>query len=106
MRKRALQLVAAACACAALVLPASAAAADSQPRVVGGSQVSGASYPWQAAVMFSSARFSGNDYQRQFCGGVLVAPQIVLTAAHCLYDSDPDGNVDLLGNCTVPGDPN
>jgi len=56
-----------------MVLGGGAAAAD--PRVVGGSRVSIDDHPW--VVYLTDAQ--GN----QFCGGTLVAPAKVLTAAHC-----------------------
>lgn len=58
-------------------------------RVIGGSATPITSYPWQAALRYD-ARFGGSDSSNQFCGGVVVAPQIVLTAAHCVFDTDPD----------------
>ncbi len=77
------------------------ASADVQPRVVGGSGASISSYPWQAAVVFSPAAMSGNAHQRQFCGGSVLTSRIVITAAHCVYDTDPDpGCISVL--CT-PG---
>ncbi|CCH34267.1 serine protease [Actinosynnema sp. NPDC047251] len=60
----------------ALVLAlAGAGAASADPRVVGGSRVSIGDHPWAVYLADSS----GN----QFCGGTLVAPTKVLTAAHC-----------------------
>jgi secreted trypsin-like serine protease len=82
-----------------MVLGATGAAADVQPRVVGGTSASISDYPWQAAVVFSPAAMSGNAHQRQFCGGSVLTSRIVLTAAHCVYDTDPDpGCVSIL--CT------
>jgi secreted trypsin-like serine protease len=79
----------------ALLAPAGAAAqgdGSAEPRIVGGSPASISQYPWQAAVAFSG---SGSAHNRQFCGGSLVTSRIVITAAHCVFDTDPD--------CSNPG---
>ena len=61
-------------------------------RIVGGVPATASQYPWQAAVAYNDALYVGNGFQRQFCGGTLVAPNVVITAAHCLYDNpDPGG---------------
>jgi len=77
----------------ALVAGASAAAVAGagQPdsRIVGGSATGIETVPWQVALVHD-ARFPGNDFKRQFCGGSLIAPQIVQTAAHCVVGGDPD----------------
>ena len=58
-------------------------------RIVGGTTTTAANHPWQAALVLDS-RFGGTDLTRLFCGGSLVTPYIVLTAAHCVFDTDPD----------------
>ena len=50
-------------------------------------------YPWMAALIH-------RDYDPvdgQFCGGSLIAPNWVLTAAHCLYDEEPENLEVVLG---------
>jgi trypsin len=75
----------------AFLVPASAGAQDVEPRVIGGDTVSISQFPWQAAVVYSKAdRPTRNPHQRQFCGGSLITPSIVLTAGHCVWDNDPD----------------
>jgi trypsin len=56
------------------------------PRIVGGEATTIEEWPWQAAVTLNDAIYTGNGFARQFCGGTLVAPTIVITAAHCAYD--------------------
>ncbi|XP_074649469.1 chymotrypsinogen B-like [Tubulanus polymorphus] len=45
-------------------------------RIVGGHETRRGSWPWQVAIL--------NHWKEQYCGGTLIAPQWVLTAAHCL----------------------
>ncbi|NXG26736.1 CTRC protein, partial [Grallaria varia] len=48
-------------------------------RVVGGEDAVAHSWPWQISLQYSR---SGSWYHT--CGGTLIAPQWVLTAAHCI----------------------
>ena len=83
-----------------------------QPKVVGGSTASVSTYPWQAAVVYSTAQSPGkNAHQRQFCGGSLLTSRIVMTAGHCVADTDPDCSLtcalsDPGGDGTAKIDPN
>jgi secreted trypsin-like serine protease len=94
-----------------LVITASASAQSKgsvQPRIVGGGGVSISQYPWQAAVVVSPDKVSGDAHQRQFCGGSLLTSRIVITAAHCVYDTDPDCLNSFLGQLpcvSLQGDP-
>jgi hypothetical protein len=66
-----------------------ASARELQPRIVDNDpdndETTIAEWPWQAAVTLNPAFYSGNGFQRQFCGGSLVAPTIIVTAAHCVH---------------------
>ena len=85
-------------------------------RIVGGSTTTAANHPWQAALVVDGSRFAGSDFARFFCGGELITPLIVLTAAHCVFDTDPDcgalpkppcsGGTDTGGDGTRLLDPN
>ena len=67
-------------ACAALAMPA---AAQAQTRIVGGNATTIEEWPWQVAIADPPST-GGDGYDRQFCGGSLVAPTVVVTAAHCV----------------------
>jgi secreted trypsin-like serine protease len=83
-------------------------------RVVGGRPVADGVYPFQAALL--AEPFGETDKERQFCGGSLIGPYEVLTAAHCTDFIVPDEEVDdefeiavsdvqvLVGRTVLSGD--
>jgi trypsin len=112
MRRTPRLAVLGALAAVALLVPPSAGAqrdGSVEPKIVGGSPVSISQYPWQAAVV---ERGGGNAQTRQFCGGSVLTSRIVITAAHCVADTDPDcfgilcGISDPGGDGTARIDPN
>src|SRR5262249_30410022 len=60
---------------------AQALAADDNEMIVGGHPADEGKYPWQVRI------YSTEDDNIGFCGGSIIAPQWVLTAAHCLLDT-------------------
>ena len=70
-------------------LPPAGFAGGAEGRVVGGGTTTAANHPWQAGLTIDN-RFGASNVQGLFCGGSLVTPYIVLTAAHCVVDTDPD----------------
>ena len=64
------------------------AAPESEPpatRIVGGKTASPGAYPWMTALL---DRHDPNNFTAQTCGGALIHPRWVLTAAHCVeYDA-------------------
>jgi len=51
---------------------------DSPPRIIGGQDTAEGAWPWQALVLVGDGA----------CGGSLIAPTWVLTAAHCFLNGE------------------
>ncbi|MBZ3875317.1 Ovochymase-2, partial [Sciurus carolinensis] len=55
-------------------------------RIVGGSQAKKGSYPWQVSL---------KQRQKHICGGTIISPQWVITAAHCVANRNFASNLNV-----------
>jgi V8-like Glu-specific endopeptidase len=67
-----------------------------QSKIVGGTKAGDGDYPWMVAIAEKSTQ---TLFDRQFCGGSLIAPDWVLTAAHCMEGEFP-GGIEVVAGLT------
>ena len=70
------------------VLGVSPAQADAQPRIVNGQSTSAREFPYLVSLGYLPAVMSEGWSGAHMCGGTLIAPDLVLTAAHCGQDKE------------------
>ena len=75
----------------ALLLTTVALAQPPTPRIVGGQEADPGEWPWQVALV----KKGPNLYNNQFCGGMLIAANWVVTAAHCV-DTEGPNDLDVV----------
>ena len=62
-------------------------------RIIGGQPVSITDNPWQVAILAATVP---TNLVAQFCGGSVIAPRWVLTAAHCVDRQTPPERIHVL----------
>ncbi|MEM7385927.1 MAG: serine protease [Verrucomicrobiota bacterium] len=73
--------------------PWHSAQAQNQARIVGGQEANRGNYPWMTALVEKGQPAD----QGQFCGGALIHPEWVLTAAHCAEGVSPNNTDVVIG---------
>lgn len=68
-----------------------------EPRIIGGTPAPLGAYPWQISIGLRGVA----PLEGHFCGGSIVKPQWVLTAAHCVYGQTSPENIQVFYGSNV-----
>lgn len=69
-------------------------------RIIGGTEVANGALPFSVALL---GKGPGSARDRQFCGGSVVSPVVILTAAHCV-DGESSNELEVVAGRTVLSD--
>jgi trypsin len=67
--------------------------------VINGQDAVAGSWPWMVTLVASAVT---DSTEAQFCGGVLIGPRHVLTAAHCVSGARPSDLEVMIGQTALP----
>ncbi|MFJ8086488.1 secreted trypsin-like serine protease [Streptomyces sp. SAI-170] len=67
-------------------------------QIIGGVAQPDGKHPFMAALL---QKGTGSPYDRQFCGGSLLAPDMVMTAAHCVLGTKPKEIETVVGRTVL-----
>ncbi|WKX70991.1 trypsin-like serine protease [Streptomyces sp. XD-27] len=66
--------------------------------IIGGTETPKDKYPFMAALL---SKGKGSALDRQFCGGSLINPNVIMTAAHCVDGETPEGMQVAVGRTVL-----